>query len=188
MVYGLKHLADGGDFWVAALCVVAGVLTGVAFMQRQRRLSNPLMDLALFSQLGLKAGLGINLLCFLVPFANFLLTSQYLQGVLGMQPLQAGWWSVPGALGFVAGSLLAPQLLRWFEPARVITGGLALACPGFALLTQVGGDSALAVLVTGSVIFSLGLSPGGDPDHRPDHQRCTAGARRLCCIYFRDQF
>ena len=159
MVYGLKHLADGGDFWVAALCVVAGVLTGVAFMQRQRRLSNPLMDLALFSQPGLKAGLGINLLCFLVPFANFLLTSQYLQGVLGMQPLQAGWWSVPGALGFVAGSLLAPQLLRWVEPARVITGGLALACLGFALLTQVGGDSALAVLVTGSVIFSLGLSP-----------------------------
>ena len=76
-----------------------------------------------------------------------------------MQPLQAGWWSVPGALGFMTGSLLAPQLLRWVEPARVITGGLALACLGFALLTQVGGDSALAVLVTGSVIFSLGLSP-----------------------------
>ena len=76
-----------------------------------------------------------------------------------MQPLQAGLWSVPGALGFVAGALLAPHLARWFEPVRVVTGGLALACLGFALLTQAGGASALAVLVTGSVIFSLGLSP-----------------------------
>lgn len=78
MVYGLKHLADGGDFWVVALCVVAGILTGAAFIQRQRRLSNPLMDLALFSHPGFRVGLGINLLCFLVPFAKFPLTSQYL--------------------------------------------------------------------------------------------------------------
>ncbi len=159
VVYGLKHLADGGDWWVTAACIAAGLLTAAAFIRRQRRLRYPLMDLTLFSQPGFSAALGINLLCFMVPFANFLLTSQYLQGVLGLQPLEAGVWSVPGALGFVAGALLAPQLVRRIRPAKAITAGLALACVGFAVLSQVGGESALAILVTGSVLFSLGLSP-----------------------------
>jgi DHA2 family multidrug resistance protein-like MFS transporter len=40
-----------------------------------------------------------------------------------------------------------------------MSGGLILASSGFALLTRVEGPSALAVLVAGSVIYSLGISP-----------------------------
>ena len=45
------------------------------------------------------------------------------------------------------------------RPALVIAGGLALLAAGFALLTRVDGDSSLATLVTGSVVFALGLAP-----------------------------
>jgi DHA2 family multidrug resistance protein-like MFS transporter len=41
----------------------------------------------------------------------------------------------------------------------VIGGGLALAAVGLGLLTQVGASDGLALLVTGSVIISLGLAP-----------------------------
>jgi len=40
-----------------------------------------------------------------------------------------------------------------------MAGGLALSAVGFAALTQVSGSSALAVLVTGFVIYALGLAP-----------------------------
>ena len=40
-----------------------------------------------------------------------------------------------------------------------MAAGLILAGAGFAVLTQVEADSALAVLITGSVVFALGLAP-----------------------------
>ena len=40
-----------------------------------------------------------------------------------------------------------------------MTAGLAVAACGFLLLTQLDGATGLALLVTGSVVFSLGLAP-----------------------------
>ena len=40
-----------------------------------------------------------------------------------------------------------------------MAAGLGIAAVGFGLLTQVGAESGLAVLVTASVIYSLGLAP-----------------------------
>lgn len=159
VIYGLKRIAEGGACWLAVAFIAAGVLAGIAFVRRQRRLASPLIDLSLFRAPAFTAALIINVFCFFGAFATFLLTAQYLQLYLGMSPLQAGWWSVPGALGFVVGSLLAPTITRYVTPARAIAASLAVAAFGFAVLTQIGGPQGLAVLVTGSVIFSLGLSP-----------------------------
>ena len=159
VIYGLKRIAEGGAGWLALATIAAGVLTGIAFVRRQRRLASPLIDLSLFRAPAFTGTLIINVFCFFGAFATFLLAAQYLQLYLGMSPLQAGWWSVPGALGFVVGSLLAPMITRFVTPARAIAASLAVAAFGFAVLTQVGGPQGLAVLVTGSVIFSLGLSP-----------------------------
>ena len=79
--------------------------------------------------------------------------------VMGLSPLQAGLWSVPSALGFVVGSMLAPMIVRHIHPGLAVMAGLLLALVGFCVLTQVGGASGLAILVTGSVIFALGLAP-----------------------------
>ena len=159
MIYGLKRMAEGGAVLLPICFIAAGLLIGVAFVRRQRRLASPLIDLSLFRAPAFTAALVINVFCFFGAFATFLLAAQYLQLYLGMSPLQAGWWSVPGALGFVVGSLLAPTITRYVTPARAIAASLGVAALGFAVLTQVGGPSGLAVLVTGSVIFSLGLSP-----------------------------
>jgi DHA2 family multidrug resistance protein-like MFS transporter len=85
--------------------------------------------------------------------------AQYLQLVLALSPLQAGLWSLPSALGFVIASNVAPRLIRLARPAYVIGSGLALSAVGLALLTRVGGEDGLAVVVAGSVVISLGLAP-----------------------------
>src|SRR5262249_24780191 len=85
--------------------------------------------------------------------------AQSLQLALGLSPLQAGLWTVPYAGAFIAGALLAPVLVRRIRPAFVVAGGLAVAGCGFALLTQVGAGPALATLVSGAVVFALGLAP-----------------------------
>ena len=55
--------------------------------------------------------------------------------------------------------LLTPLLVRLVQPAFAMAGGLVVAAVGFGLLTQVDGDSALAMLVSGSVVLRSDLAP-----------------------------
>jgi MFS transporter, DHA2 family, multidrug resistance protein len=79
--------------------------------------------------------------------------------VIGLSPFEAGLWTVPHAAAFIVGALLTPLFVRWIRPGFVIAGGLAVAGAGFVVLARVDGDSALAPVVTGSVVFALGLAP-----------------------------
>jgi MFS family permease len=72
---------------------------------------------------------------------------------------EAGLWMVPSMLAFTAGSFLVPRIVRRVPAARVMSAGMVLAAVGFGLLTRMDGRGDLAVLVTGLVIYSLGLSP-----------------------------
>jgi DHA2 family multidrug resistance protein-like MFS transporter len=158
-VYGLKQLAQNGPGWPPVGCILAGLLAGAGFVRRQRRLADPLIDVRLFANRAFSAALATNLLSFFVGFGALLFIAQYLQLVLGLSPLQAGLWSLPASAALILGSMAVPLLARRAPPVAVIAAGLALAAAGFGLLTQLGGTTGLAVLVTGSVIFSLGLAP-----------------------------
>jgi DHA2 family multidrug resistance protein-like MFS transporter len=159
VIYGLKRIAIDGPGAPSALSIVVGLAVGTLFLRRQTRLADPLIDLRLFRVGAFRTSLAINTLGFFVAFGGELFVAQYLQLVLGLSPLEAGAWTVPGAAGFVVGSMVAPVLVRRIQPAFVTAGGLALAAVGFAVLAQVGGSSGLAVLVTGTALLSLGLGP-----------------------------
>jgi MFS transporter, DHA2 family, multidrug resistance protein len=159
VIYGLKRIAIDGLGWPPALFIVGGLAVGAAFVQRQRTLSDPLIDLQLFRIPAFRAALCTNLLSFFAAFGAFLFIAQYLQLVLGLSPLRAGIWTVPSSVGFVVGAMLAPLAMRRMRPAFVVAGGLTLAAAGLGLLTQLDAVSGLAVLVTGSIVLALGLSP-----------------------------
>jgi len=159
VIYGLKQLAQDGLGWPPTLSILAGAVVGVVFVRRQYALPKPLLDLSLFANRAFGAALATNTLSFFVGFGALLFLAQYLQLVLGLSPLEAGLWMLPSSLGFIVGSLLAPLLVRRAHPAVVMAAGLVVAAVGFGLLTQLGGASGLAVLVAGSVVFSLGLAP-----------------------------
>ncbi len=158
VIYGMKRVAEHGLSWPAALAVAVGLCLGALFLWRQRHLANPLIDLALFRLPGFGAALAINLMGFFAMFASFLYIAQYLQIVLGMDPLTAGLWTLPSSLGFIAGSFIVPLAARRLGTVPVMTGGLLMSVLGFVLLVFVG-TADLGLLVTGSLIFSVGLTP-----------------------------
>jgi DHA2 family multidrug resistance protein-like MFS transporter len=160
MIYGLKRIAEAGPGWFAALSILSGIAVGVAFLQRQRKLADPLIDLKLFRIPAFSAALLVNILAFSTAFATFLFIAQYLQSVLGLSPFAAGLWGLPSALAFIGGSMLAPAIVGRFHPAHVIAGGMTVSAAGFVLLALVDDAApALAILVAGSVVFSLGMTP-----------------------------
>lgn len=159
VVHGLERMVEGGLAWPPALSVAAGAGAGAIFVRRQARLSHPLVDLRLFRAPGFSAALATYALAAFVGLGVFVTTSQYLQWVLGLSPLQAGLCTAPFALALIAGSLLTPVVARQVRPAFVIAGGLVVAAAGFALLGRLGVGSSLASFIVGDVVNSLGLAP-----------------------------
>jgi Major Facilitator Superfamily len=156
------HRCSGGwsrDLAGSQTSILAGLVVGVVFARRQQTPADPLLDLCLFRSAAFSAALAANVLDFFVAFAASLFIAQYLQLVLGLSPLQAGLWMLPSSLGLIVGSLLTPLLVRRARPALVMAAGMILAAVGFGLLTRLDPAAGLAVLVTGSVAFSLGSAP-----------------------------
>jgi MFS transporter, DHA2 family, multidrug resistance protein len=158
VVFGIKHLAREGLDATAVGAVAVGVVFAWAFVSRQGRLADPLLDLRLFGSRKFDAALAANTVGFLINFGSLLFIAQYLQAVLGLSPIEAGLWSVPAALAFIAGSLLTPLLVRRASPPAAVAAGLGVAAGGFMVITRVGAESGLAYLVVGWSVFSLGLS------------------------------
>ena len=159
VIFGLKRVAEHGFEPLAAIAVVAGVIVGIVFVRRQRTLEHPLIELQLFRSRTFTAALITYMLDTFAAFGSFVFIAQYLQLVLGLSPFKAGLWSLPSFMSFVVGSMIVPKLARRFPAAQLICCGLVVGAVGFAVLTQVDRMNPLAVIVTGSIIYSLGFSP-----------------------------
>src|SRR6266508_2850840 len=158
VIYGLKLVAQDGLGWIPAVSIVAGLLLGAVFVRRQQHLADLLIDLRLFRAPAFSAALTVYLLNAVVMFASSFFSAQYLQLVLGLSPLQAGLWTLPGAVSIIAGTMLAPALVRRVRPTTVMVAGLLVCAAGFGVLTLVGAGG-LPVLVVGFVLTALGAGP-----------------------------
>ncbi len=156
VIYGIKQVAQYGVDVLPILSIVVGLAIGVAFVRRQQTLEDPLLDLRLFKVRAFSTSLITYTFGIFAMSGTFLFIAQYLQLVVGLSPLEAGLWSVPGAATFIIGSNLSPRLVRRIRPAYLIASGLVLAAISFAMLTQVD-VSSLAVVVIANALMSLGF-------------------------------
>jgi MFS transporter, DHA2 family, multidrug resistance protein len=159
VIYGIKAIAKDGVELASVAPLLAGLAVGAAFIDRQRRLAEPMIDLELFRRPAFTLALSANTLGFAVVFGIEVFVAQYFQLVLGYGPLEAGLWSVPGAVAFVVGSQLTPPLAARVRAPVAMLSGIVLAIIGVALLTQVGASDGPAHVVAGIVILSLGMAP-----------------------------
>jgi MFS transporter, DHA2 family, multidrug resistance protein len=157
LVYALKTAAHDG----ASAAVLGGLAAGGAllwaFVRRQRRLAEPLLDLRLFRYRAFTVAVTTNLLTVFALLGLLFFLPQYLMLVLGMSPLVAGLWMLPLAGATVAGSLAAPWLARSLDLRWVIGGGTALAATGLAAGTLLGVDGDRVVLVLTGLLIGSGV-------------------------------
>jgi len=158
IIYGVKQIAEHGAGPVAVASILSGAAIGLAFVYRQLTLRNPLIDLRLFRVPAFSASLGVNTVGIFALFGIFVFMAQYLQLVAGLTPLQAGLWTLPGAIAFIVGSNTAPMLVRRIRPAYLIGAGFVLAAAGIAMMIAVGTDS-VGLVVASWTIMSIGMAP-----------------------------
>jgi DHA2 family multidrug resistance protein-like MFS transporter len=158
IIYGLKQIAAEGVGLLPVLFILSGIGICILFIRRQRLLADPLIDMRIFQNSAFSISLVTYLLATFAAFGPYVFISQYLQLVAGLSPLTAGLWTMPFALAFVLGSMLTPWITKQVQSAKLIAIGCFISAIGFGLLKFVHGPSELLLVVTSTVVFSLGLS------------------------------
>jgi MFS transporter, DHA2 family, multidrug resistance protein len=155
LVAAVKTLATEGPTLGAGLSAAIGVAAGTVFVRRQRRLAHPLIDLELFAHRPFSVSVVTNLLGVFALVGLLVLLPQYLQLVLGLSPLTAALWMLPGSIAGVTGALVAARLVHRFSGPALIGAGLGLAGVGLTLVGLVGG---LGAVVAGFVLLGGGVA------------------------------
>ncbi|MGC0271689.1 MFS transporter [Pseudactinotalea sp. Z1739] len=157
VIYAVKHTAVHGPELKSAFLLAVGVISGAAFVRRQRALRAPLLDVSLFSNRSFSAALVVLLVGLIGVGGTMYLVTQYLQLVQGLTPFVAGLWMGPPALAMFAAAIGAPFVARRLRPGSVMALTLGLSVIGYVLLTIVGsGDGAWVVVAFAFVYLGLG--------------------------------
>ena len=160
LVYGIINAGDAG--WGAAGTWVP-MLTGLAvlalFVFAEWRADEPILPLRLFAS-AQRSGAAIARLLFAgTMIAFYYFGTQYLQGVYGWTPLQAGIGFLPMSLVQFGVSLGVARLTARFGNAALVTAGLLLTTAGMAWISQLTADTSFLVGAAGPLIL-LGIGQG----------------------------
>jgi DHA2 family multidrug resistance protein-like MFS transporter len=156
IVYGVKQVAAESSSVLDYLAIVFGAAAGLAFVRRLRTADHPMLDVRLFADIGFRSSLVANLVAMFGLVGQAVFTTQYLQSVLGMSPLRAALWSLAPTVVVMAAAPVAVALAGRVGALLVAAGSFTVAAVGFLVLTQVGDDSLVLVLV-GATILAAGL-------------------------------
>ncbi|MFI6674050.1 MFS transporter [Kribbella sp. NPDC050470] len=157
VIWGIKELAAHGVSALPVVAIVAGAVFGVLFVQRQRTASYPMIELGMFRSRAFSGSLAANTIGTLAMVGNAIFMTQYLQLVLGLSPFKAALWALAPTVFVGAAAPVAAILARQVDRAYVIGGAFVLAASGFVVLTRVGPDSPLALILVGSGLLAAGL-------------------------------
>ena len=160
LVFGIVHSAEAG--WAAAstiVALVAGVALVCVFVVQQGRASQPLMPLRLFADRRRAGAYAARFLFNAVLVSFFFFMTQYLQGVSGDSPLEAG-------LAFLPVTAAAFAAAAFTSRTTLATGTLAIAgCVGMlagtAWMSRVSVDTGYVLgIALPMVVFGLGQGLG----------------------------
>jgi MFS transporter, DHA2 family, multidrug resistance protein len=158
-VYGLKALARDGWAWFPAAALLVGVGLGVVFVQRQRHLEHPLLDLRMFRNRTFTSALTLTFVTSAVGTGTLLLVTLYLQNVSALSPLAAGLiLLVPNVL-MIVGNLGTPPLADHVRPAHLIAGGLLVAAAGYLIFLRAGATSGPTPIFIAMCVVMIGTGP-----------------------------
>jgi EmrB/QacA subfamily drug resistance transporter len=140
------------------LCGVGGVAGLAAFGVIERHTHAPLLRIERLADRAVGGGLFLMLAAAGSIFGLFLLSSLYLQNVLGMGPLATGLAFIPLALAAGIGAHAAGHIVSRHGVRGPLTGAFLVAAGGMALLAHVGETGTYARdVLPGMLVAGLGL-------------------------------
>ena len=138
LVYGfLRAAADGWTDPFTIGSFVAGVVLVGLFVVAERRAAHPVIPLRLFASRERSGAYLARAFVVSGMFGMFFFVTQFLQGVLGFSPLQAGLAFLPTTLVLFAATQVVPKLGARVDDLHLTAAGILLALTGMVWLSRV---------------------------------------------------
>jgi EmrB/QacA subfamily drug resistance transporter len=158
LVFGIIHAAASG--WgspVTLVSLAVAVVLLVVLVVNEARVRAPIMPLWLFRSRERCGAYATRMLFIGSMIGFFYFTTQFLQEVLGYNPLQAGFAFLPmTAVNFVV-AMANPRLRSRVDNGVLLAAGLVMALVGMAWLSRVGaGDGFLAAVALPMALIGAG--------------------------------
>lgn len=139
VVYALKQAGEHAGVNTAILgTALGGVSALYAFVRRQRRLAEPLLDFSLFHERRFTTATLCVIGCFGSYVALLFFLTQWLQQVGAYSPLLAGLSLMPLAAANAVGAVTAPWAVNRWGNRKALTAALSLFALAYAAIAVVG--------------------------------------------------
>jgi EmrB/QacA subfamily drug resistance transporter len=159
LVYAISQASSAGWTSAQTLGIGAAGLAGLAALGGlELRTSQPLLRVQRLADRAVGGGMLMMLAASAVLFGSFLLSSLYMQNVLGTGALETGLAFLPMAVATGAGAHIGSHVVRRAGVRLPLAGAFALAASGLLLLSGVDADGSYVVdLLPGMLIAGVGL-------------------------------
>jgi Na+/melibiose symporter-like transporter len=157
--YALIEAPGHGASLLVLVMAIGGGLALIAFLLAERRSSNPMMPLSIFSSRQFSAANAVTFVVFGAFSGVFFLLVAFLQISLGYSPLEAGAASLPITALMLLLSAPAGALAQWIGPRIPLTVGPLVTALGLLLMSRIDrGDSYLSGVLPAVIVFGVGLT------------------------------
>jgi EmrB/QacA subfamily drug resistance transporter len=153
VINGQEHGWTAPSTWM--LLAGSAVLLA-AFLTREHRSANPVIDPALFRDKRFTWGTAATIAVSVALYAILFIFPQYLQSVLGDDPASAGLRLLPMMGGLLVAGGVAGQAVRAAGTRLTVAAGLALLTGGLAVLSQVHLATGYGIVAAGLALCGLG--------------------------------
>ena len=160
LVYGFVRAGDAG--WTDSITLgafVVGAALLALFVVNERRATQPITPLRLFKSRERAGALAARVLFVGAIYSAFFFVTQYLQGVKGFGPLEAGLAFLPMTLVVFSMTFAVPRLVQQFGTTRLLTAGLVTAVVAMAWLSRIGPETAYLTGIALPLLL-LGIGAG----------------------------
>ena len=160
----LLTVAEQGREWgwssaLAIACYVIGGLGLAAFIAAEKRAGDDaLIPLRIFRNRTIAIALSGGLVVGSGMFGGLLVIPQYLQIVHNASPTESGFMMLPLVLGIMTASVASGQLISRTGHLRAFPfSGVMLMVVGLLLLSRIGADTDVRILMSFMLVFGFGL-------------------------------
>jgi len=158
VIYAIKTAArDGAGSHAAWIAAAIGAVSLLAFLRRQARVAEPLLELRLFRNAAFSGAIGANVVTMFTGSTLSLGFSLYFQVVRDWSPLTAGLALLPGPLSAAFAAPLCSVLIPRIGRARTVASGLFLMAVSTAGLGMSGQHTAYVALLPLLILNGVGI-------------------------------
>jgi EmrB/QacA subfamily drug resistance transporter len=159
LVYALSQAEGTGWASTETVGIGGAAIAGLAlFAVLELRTTQPLLRVQRLTDRAIGGGFGMMLAASAVMFGSFLLSSMYLQNVLGSGALETGLAFLPFAAAIAAGVHVGSHVITHAGVRIPLAAGFAITAAGMLLLSNVSPQGSYAAdVLPGMIVAGIGL-------------------------------